>query len=77
MECVFLRSPIMYTAQMFDHVLWHFTGGPKWNQRSQRQATKKKSLEEAYNNLCNIFSSINAIKKFSHSPYVTLECFRY
>lgn len=47
----------MDEEQKFDHILWHFTGGPKWSQSNQRQATKKKTIEEAYKNLCKIYSS--------------------
>jgi len=36
------------------NVLWHFTGGPKWNENTKKQSSNNKSDEEAYNNLKNI-----------------------
>lgn len=35
-------------------ILWHFTGGPKWNKRKKRQNITRKSTAEAYKNLVSI-----------------------
>ena len=35
-------------------ILWHFTGGPKWNDQKKRQAKKQKPAAEAFENLCLI-----------------------
>ena len=29
-------------------ILWHFTGGPRWNDVEKRQEKEPKSIEEAY-----------------------------
>ncbi len=36
------------------NILWHFTGGPKWNESAKKQSSTGKSDEEAYNNLKSI-----------------------
>jgi len=38
-------------------ILWHFTGGPKWSRKQQKQLTQKKSLKESYDNFCSVLSS--------------------
>lgn len=38
-------------------ILWHFTGGPMWNEKKEKQSTKKKSSTEAYNAFCSILKS--------------------
>src|SRR5260370_3257530 len=35
-------------------ILWHFTGGPRWNQAAKRQNTTRKPPAEAYANLTSI-----------------------
>lgn len=38
-------------------ILWHFTGGPKWNTKSERQSSSKKPAIEAYKAFCGILKS--------------------
>ena len=38
-------------------ILWHFTGGPKWNDKTKRQATTRKPPRDAYTNLRSILES--------------------
>jgi Putative abortive phage resistance protein AbiGi, antitoxin len=38
-------------------ILWHFTGGPKWNEVEKRQEEKRKPIEDAYTALINIIQS--------------------
>src|SRR5262249_14099416 len=35
-------------------ILWHFTGGPQWNEAEKRQADNPKPASEAYNALLSI-----------------------
>jgi hypothetical protein len=35
-------------------ILWHFTGGPAWNERDDRQERKRKPPESAYDALVGI-----------------------
>jgi hypothetical protein len=35
-------------------ILWHFTGGPRWNAKEQRQNKSPKPAEQAYNSLKSI-----------------------
>jgi hypothetical protein len=35
-------------------ILWHFTGGPKWNEEQKRQEDQPKPMEEAYRALIGI-----------------------
>ena len=38
-------------------ILWHFTGGPIWDDKSKCQTTDLKPIEEAYNSLVGILES--------------------
>jgi len=38
-------------------ILWHFTGGPKWNSKTQRQASGKKPATDAYKAFTGILRS--------------------
>lgn len=38
-------------------ILWHFTGGPKWNERQGKQSDRKKTLEASYDAFCSILQS--------------------
>ena len=38
-------------------ILWHFTGGPKWNAKTNRQASAVKPAAEAYHSLKSILRS--------------------
>ena len=38
-------------------ILWHFTGGPPWNPRTERQGTAPKPAGDAYRNLQSILKS--------------------
>jgi Putative abortive phage resistance protein AbiGi, antitoxin len=38
-------------------ILWHFTGGPRWNEEKKRQEKRRKSVKEAYNALVGILKS--------------------
>ncbi len=38
-------------------ILWHFTGGPIWNEAARRQATTPKPAQSAYQNLRSILRS--------------------
>src|SRR4051794_25817211 len=38
-------------------ILWHFTGGPKWNDTKKRQEATPKPVEEAYAALSGILES--------------------
>jgi hypothetical protein len=38
-------------------ILWHFTGGPKWNEAEKRQEEKPKPIDEAYKALIGILST--------------------
>lgn len=38
-------------------ILWHFTGGPKWNDILKKQEDHLKDHKEAYDNLCNIIKT--------------------
>lgn len=38
-------------------ILWHFTGGPKWNSRTERQSSSKKPSNAAYKAFCSILRS--------------------
>lgn len=38
-------------------ILWHFTGGPQWNDQTKRQAEKPKPAEKAFKALCSIMES--------------------
>lgn len=35
-------------------ILWHFTGGPRWNQKAKKQNTSPKPVKVAYENLKSI-----------------------
>jgi hypothetical protein len=35
-------------------ILWHFTGGPEWDNNLQKQKSKPKAKYKAYKNLCSI-----------------------
>lgn len=36
------------------NILWHFPGGPRWNETEKRQEDRRKPSMDAYNNLCSI-----------------------
>lgn len=38
-------------------ILWHFTGGPKWDSKAERQKASKKPASAAYNAFCSILKS--------------------
>jgi len=38
-------------------ILWHFTGGPKWDAENRIQSNEPKEIEIAYDNLCKILES--------------------
>jgi hypothetical protein len=38
-------------------ILWHFTGGPKWNDQTNRQAERKKPAAAAFKALCSIMKN--------------------
>jgi hypothetical protein len=38
-------------------ILWHFTGGPKWNSKTKKQNIAPRPAAEAHNNLKSIFRS--------------------
>lgn len=39
------------------NILWHFTGGPTWNDKEKRQNVKPKNAKDAYSNLIKILTS--------------------
>ena len=38
-------------------ILWHFTGGPTWNEKKKKQNTSPKPSKDAYKNLISILES--------------------
>jgi hypothetical protein len=38
-------------------ILWHFTGGPLWNKKEQRQSNENKSPSQAFKNIKSILQS--------------------
>jgi len=38
-------------------ILWHFTGGPTWNEKTKKQNTSPKPSKDAYGNLISILES--------------------
>lgn len=38
-------------------ILWHFTGGPRWDTEARKQAPEPKPAGEAFDNLCSILKS--------------------
>ena len=38
-------------------ILWHFTGGPKWDSIKNRHQKRPKPSSDAYNNLISIVNS--------------------
>ena len=38
-------------------ILWHFTGGPKWNEKKKRQNLRPKPAKDAYDSLTSILQS--------------------
>ncbi len=46
-----------YGAGTVSKILWHFTGGPKWNSELNRQCEDKKPAEEAYRALNGILDT--------------------
>jgi len=38
-------------------ILWHFTGGPKWNSKTERQSSSRKPANAAYKAFCGILRS--------------------
>ncbi len=41
-------------------ILWHFTGGPRWNKNLNRQDAELKPPDEAYAALSSILASRNS-----------------
>jgi hypothetical protein len=55
-------------------ILWHFTGGPVWDEAAQRQKKELKSIEKAYMSLCKIIESKNLrIGSYKEVVRVSLE----
>lgn len=59
-------------------LLWHFTGGPKWIKREQRQAAERKPAGTAYNALVSILKSRELrLGGYAEIARVTLPVHRY
>lgn len=50
-------------------ILWHFTGGPRWNSSTGKQEKKPRPNKEALSSLNGILSS-NIIRSSSHQEYI-------
>ncbi|NQT24242.1 hypothetical protein HQ585_02695 [candidate division KSB1 bacterium] len=50
-----LKPPQIRPGTVSD-ILWHFTGGPKWNEKEKRQEADPKPSSEAYERLCSILT---------------------
>lgn len=54
-------------------ILWHFTGGPKWNSELNEQEVTPKPAEEAFDNLVKILSS-QTVRLGAYREVVHIEC---
>lgn len=53
-----MKKNIIYTSPgTVSKILWHFTGGPNWNDINQKQEKRPKESQKAFDNLCSIIKS--------------------
>ena len=52
-----LPEPCAQNPGTVSQILWHFTGGPAWDEATERQANSRKSAPNAYNALVGILES--------------------
>lgn len=50
-------------------ILWHFTGGPEWDEQAQKQKNKPKEPAKAYKKLCQILEG-KKLKLGDYKEYV-------
>lgn len=50
-------DPVAYTPGTVSRILWHFTGGPLWNDTEHRQSPSPKSANQAFENLKSILKT--------------------
>ena len=66
------------TPGTVSRILWHFTGGPKWNQRLKKQGKKPKHNEDAYSHLAGILKSKTLrLGGYAETLTVSVPRFRY
>lgn len=50
-------SDFPYNSGTVSKILWHFTGGPLWDNAKAKQGTTPRPAEQAFENLCSIVKS--------------------
>lgn len=49
---------ILTTPGTVSRILWHFTGGPDWNSKTQKQMRRPKARDSAYANLVSVVKTL-------------------
>lgn len=52
-----MRKQSTISPKTHSEILWHFTGGPRWSDRSNHQLKNRKTSKQAYEALCDILNS--------------------